>query len=217
MFNLIFLNNKTNESEYEVQLRNIHIVIERRQNEEKLIEYNRRKDKEISEIPLSRNLIRAYNFTKGETDLSNYNLITSGQLPEQVYIAFVPQDAYNGSSSTNPFEFKTLLLEQACLNANSSLEPSQPYNTTATGGKRLSAYHSFLENTGNSQRESLCNTISYEKYYNGYFMLAFDRTPAKNNRARRVQMDSGTLGTLLKLQTGLSETTSFGLFIIVSE
>lgn len=43
-------------------------------------------------------------------------------------------------------------------------------------------------------------------------MLAWDRTPGKTNRARRYKMDSGTLGTLLKLDAPLDENVVMILY-----
>ena len=79
---------------------------------EKLSEWNKRKDNEITEIPLSRNVLRFYNFSEGETDLSSYNLINSISLPETVYFFFVSQKAFNGATDHNPFWMKKLKWQQ---------------------------------------------------------------------------------------------------------
>ena len=213
---------KTNQNKYEVELQDVHLVIERIQKPDSQLQaYNLRKNSSMARIALTRNFIKTYPVQKGQTDLCVYNLIVSDKLPETVIVWIVPQTAYNGSTDTNPFNFKTLAVQNCCLLVNNELEPTQPHSNLVEDLRRNRLYNNFLDNIGSSQRDSICCSITPDKYYNGYHMFgklfskvckqslmtfsfsAFDRT--KTNRKKRYQMDNGTLGVLLRLKKELTE------------
>ena len=74
-------------------------------------------------IPFTRNYIKSYTKLTGETDLGIYNIYIGRFLPESIYLGFVPQSAFIGSATENPFEFKSLELLEASLLVNSYNEP----------------------------------------------------------------------------------------------
>merc|ERR1712082_201117 len=43
-------------------------------------------------LPIDRSLLKTYTVTAGRSDLSEYNIITGNQLPEQVIVAIVDHD-----------------------------------------------------------------------------------------------------------------------------
>ena len=58
-------------------------------------------------LPIDRSLIKDYVVNKNTTNLSHNNLMRGTQLPEQIIIGIVDQDAYNDSiTKKNPFNFK---------------------------------------------------------------------------------------------------------------
>ena len=84
---------------------------------------------------------------KGTTDLSTYNIFRGSQLPEQVTIGVVPQESYNGSLNTNPFNFKHYDIREASLIVNWVNEPVKLYKLDVNKGYKADMFASFLDNT----------------------------------------------------------------------
>lgn len=231
----VIIQPETNKNEYVIELQDIHLCLERVQySDSELQAYNSRKNNTIATIPLTRNFIRSYPVIKGQTDLCMHNLIVRDQMPETVLLWIIPQKSYNGSSNLNPFYFQTLPVEHCSLLVNSKHEPQIPYCNILSKFKRQALFHSFLDNIGSSQRDSVCCSINYEKYYNGYHMFgeikmkfnnnnnnnnfsfsAWDRT--KNNRAKRYIMDGGSLGVNLQLSgDGLKDNMQVIVYLTYS-
>ena len=58
---------------------------------------NQLKIKRNPTLPIDRSLLKEYVVNKGTSDLSHYNLIRGSQLPKQIIIWVVAQDAHSGS------------------------------------------------------------------------------------------------------------------------
>ena len=202
--NFVIIKPDTNKNEYAIELQDVHLCLERIQFSDSALQaYNLKRNNSIATIPLTRNFIRSYPILKDQTDLCMHNLIVRDQMPESVIIWVTTQSAYNGTTSTNPFYFQTLNVEHCSLLVNSKHEPPVPYTNLTSKFKKQKLFHSFLDNIGSSQRDSVCCSINYDKYFHGYHMFAFDRT--KTNRARRYIMEGGSLGVNLQLDTKLPE------------
>ena len=155
----------------------------------------------LAEIPFTRNMIRTYTTKENQLDWSFPNFVTNNQLPETVYVVFVPIDAYEGAPSENPFYFKEIKFQEASLIINARHEPSIPLTNVMDRYRMRDFYDHFLNNTGRDHFNSTAVNISMEEYFKkGYFILAWDRTPSGNNRFTRSTMDQGAITLNLKLQ-----------------
>ena len=202
----LFLQPKTNTDVYTIELRRVHIKMERREVADRLLKaYTSQALGKIGHLPLTRNFVRTYPVVKGQTDLSRYNFINSDVFPETMLIGFVTQAAYDGGIHLNPYYFEYIPLHQASLMINSRHEPQTPLNTTIAANKKISVFHYFSETTGGSQRDSICNTVNYDKYYGGYHLFPFDLTPNRDNRAKRQKMGGGTITINIQAETALNE------------
>ena len=196
------------ENEYKIELDNISLSCDRYETREKI--------SRNGIIPFTRNYIKVYPKQQGETHLGTYNILSGEQLPEAVYIAMIDQDAYNGSTTTNPFYFKNIELNEASLIVNSFNEPPQPYTNTIESKKKMDLYHEFLKNTGMNQFDSQSVSVTYDMYYNGYFMLAWDRTGSKDNRFRRSSIDGGSMSINLKAKDPLENNIVVLVYVTYS-
>ena len=158
-------------------------------------------------LPIDRSLLKTYTVSAGTSDLSEYNIISGKQLPEQVIVAIVDEDAHRGVINKNPFKFKDFDITEASLVVNGVHEPQEVYKLNKSTGDKVDLYEHFLENTGisNDDREF---GITMDDYYGGSFMLAWDRTPDKCNRFHRHVMDSGSMSINLKTRTPLPNTVT---------
>ena len=158
-------------------------------------------------LPIDRSMLKTYTVSSGNSDLSEYNIISGKQLPEQVIVAIVDEDAHRGVINKNPFNFKDFNLTEASLVVNGVHEPQEVYKLNKSTGDKVDLYEHFLENTGisNDDREF---GITMDDYYGGSFMLVWDRTPDKCNRFHRHVMDSGSMSINLKTSVPLPNTVT---------
>ena len=140
--------------------------------------------------------------------MSFYNIISRQQLPEQIFVAIVDEKAYRGDLKANPFNFKVFDVKEASLVVNGVHEPTDLYKLDTDSGDKVDLYTSFLENTGISTTEDRDFGVTLNDYYNGCFVLAWDRTPDKCNRFHTHEMDSGTISINLKTKTPIENTVT---------
>ena len=103
----------------------------------------------------------------------------------------------------NPFNFKDFGVSEASLVVNGEHEPHDLYRLNLIEGDKIDLYKSFLQNTGVSANEDREFGVSLGDYYNGCFILAWDRTPDKCNRYHTHEMGAGTIDVNLKTRTPL--------------
>ena len=116
----------------------------------------------------------------------------------------VEQDSFNGNVKKNPFNFQLFDFKEASLVVNNVCEPSNGYkygpNETIED-----LYIDFLENTGTSPFEMDSVWITKHEYRYGYFILAWDRSPTKDNGLYNHKMEGGTMGIRLTTSKPLKE------------
>ena len=158
-----------NTDDYTIELDNVHLTVDRYEVSDEVMQSYRQGLKSTipPSIPITRNYIKAYPKSVGETDLGTYNLFMGKVLPEAIYVAFVDQSAYNGAKTENPFYFKNIPLLEASLIVNSYNEPSTPYTNTTESKKKMDLYYEFLRNTGGNHLESQSVSVTYDMYYGG--------------------------------------------------
>ena len=157
-------------------------------------------------LPMDRSLLKTFTKTSGTSDLTIYNAFSSNQLPEQIFVFIVDEKAHAGDITLNPFHFKVNDLKEASLVVNGQHEPSELYKLDIETGDKIDMYASFLENTGISTTEDRDFGISMDDYYNGSFILAWDRTSDKCNRFHTHEMGSGQININLKTKTAITQT-----------
>ena len=168
---------------------------------------NQLKLKQNPTLPIDRSLLKEYVINSGTSDLSHYNLIRGSQLPEQIIIGVVAQDAYSGCINKNPFNFKHFGIKEASIIVNGVNEPAELYKLDVDDGDKVDMFANFLENTG-VHMDNREFGISLNDYYGGSFLLAWDRTPDKCNIYHRHKMDSGTIDVNIKTKQVLTETVT---------
>ena len=166
-------------------------------------------------IGISRSLLKTYTVTKGRSELSEYNIITGMQLPEQVFVVIVDEDAHRGVIDKNPFNFSDYKITNASLVVNGVHEPPDQYNLDKSTGDIADLYAHFLENTGLSVDDREVG-VSISDYYGGSFILAWDRTQDKCNRLHRHIMESGSISVNIKTKTPLTKTVTVIIYATYS-
>lgn len=179
----IIWKDKTDTDEYRVVLDDVQIKFLRYEMHDHVLkEYV--KDYVIGKRPLgikyTKNLIKPFNVKEGSNELKYNNLYFGSHLPDRVYMVFVAQDAYSGADTLNPFNFESIDVRQAYLKFNSVTFPSEPYLYEAKVDEK-ELYLNLLANTGTGPFEMDSVNVSFKEFKGGYFVLAFDRSPTKDN------------------------------------
>ena len=155
--------------------------------------------------PIDRSLLKTYTVTAGRSELSEHNIISGLQLPEQVFVAIVHEDAHRGVINKNPFHFKDYNITHASLIVNGVHEPPEQYKLDKNEGDKADLYSHFLENTGVSIDDREIG-LSSNDYFGGSFILAWDRSQDKCNRYHRHIMESGSMSINIKTKSPLEKT-----------
>jgi hypothetical protein len=103
--------------------------------------------------------------------------IFQGALPNRIVIGMVDADAFNGTYTKNPFNFKNYDITTMGLTVNGENLPGKPLQLNfGAESNYISAFqilyvgtHKMFENQGNG--------ITREEYSNGYTLFVFDLTP----------------------------------------
>ena len=191
---------------YKIDLKDLHIsLVKYSVNDAVLSHYHKTKKTITPTIPYTKNVFKTYPITMGNYDLSNHNLFFGNRLPERVYIMVVEQDRFNGHKKKSPYKFESFFIKEACLVVNDVCEPSKPYTYDGSTFDTLDLYYQFLENTGTSPFEMESVNISYKEYLKGHFILAFDRSPTKDNGLYTHKMEGGHMGIRLHANSPVSK------------
>lgn len=102
--------------------------------------------------------------------------VVLGQLPKRVIIGFVDNKAFNGDSTSNPFNFKNYNINFFCLYINGTQIPSKPLQPDFKQSLYIEAYNTLFSGSG------ICfanqgNNITRESYAEGNTLFLFDLTP----------------------------------------
>ena len=166
-------------------------------------------------ISIDQSLLKTYTISSGKMDLSQYNIISGRQLPDQIIIGVLEENAHSGDIGKNPFHFQDFDITEACLVVNGRREPPDLYRVDLESGDKADLYNSFLENIGVGRDDRECG-ISYDDFYGGSFLLVWDRTHDRCNRFHRHIQDSGSIDVYLKSKKPLTKTVTVVLYATYS-
>ena len=193
-----------NSDELKIILEDVHLVLEKVPlTSDGVKEFQRNLEMKQMKMFFTMNRMKPYTVSPGNTDWGKYEF-HRGILPRAIYIAFQTQKAFSGDRTKNPYVFVVPELEQAQIIVNSQPFPYKPL--TLSSDTKVALWESFLNNTGHIANESTCVPISYDEYYGNNFMLAWDRSHAKDNGFKLHPSDKGSLSLNLKVRDEKTET-----------
>ena len=193
----MILNLPNGSDKLKIVLKDVHLTFEKVPiSEAAVIEFQRTLKTKRMKMHFTQTRMKPYSVVAGNTDWGQYEFHV-GILPRSVYICFQKQSVYNGSYATNPYVFENPVLDEAQLIWNSRQYPVKPWTTNKK--KKVKLYNAFLANTGGNLMESTSVPISYEEYYKNFFILAWDRTRARDNGFRYQRGEEGHLSINLKV------------------
>ena len=119
--------------------------------------------------------------TNGVLSESFNNIFNSGIVPERLIIGLIPNKAYNGDYTLNPFNFGHFALKTIKLAVNNAEIPEIAIDLSDPG-ERVKGYNTLFTGDGTMHRGP-GNDISRQDWDAGYGLFIYDLTPDGNGAA----------------------------------
>ncbi|XP_077675341.1 uncharacterized protein F54H12.2-like [Eretmochelys imbricata] len=107
--------------------------------------------------------------------VSNQENLFLGQLPKQLVIGFIDNDAFSGSYVKNPFNFKHYNINFVALYVDGKQVPAKPLQPDFENGNCVREYMQLVQATGKYVKDRLL-LIDHGEFAQGYMQYAFDLT-----------------------------------------
>jgi hypothetical protein len=132
---------------------------------------------ETAKYPIRRVLLTTFVVPAGSRTLNKDNLFVGGnQLPKRLIMGMVENEAFNGSLTKNPYNFKPFKLNKLEVFVNGKSALGQALEPNFVSGEYTRSYVCLLQALGkaNSQEDV---GIRLSDYANGHTLWGFDLTP----------------------------------------
>ena len=116
--------------------------------------------------------------TNGVLTESFNNIFNSGIVPERLIIGLIPNKAYNGDYTLNPFNFGQFALKTIKLAVNNAEIPETAIDLSDPG-ERIKGYNTLFAGDGTMHRGP-GNDINRLEWDKGYGLFIYDLTPDGN-------------------------------------
>ena len=152
--------------------------------------------------PVSHVVVKTFQIATNTTAVDPDNL-SRGQLPKAVLVGVVETDAYIGTGSKSPFNFRSKSANYVCLYRESEMIPSIPFTPKFQQADCMREYLSLFQVSG-YLGDDRGNDISYLDYINeGYVLYGFDLTPDEcGSSCHAATTKSGNLSLKMNFDVG---------------
>ncbi len=106
--------------------------------------------------------------------------IFNGQIPRRLVIGCVDADAYHGTYTKSPFNFKNYGINEVSAIAGGQTYPSKPLTTDFANNRYIRAFVQLFEGLGICD-DNKGNTVNLNKFKNGICIFAFDLSPDEDD------------------------------------
>ena len=174
-------------------------------------EYLNHFEKNILQEPLiysyDKSQIHYFPYSANVNDLSIYSMFHTDKLPSYLVFGLVDNDAFDGSVSKNPYNFKHFDLKEFYLLVNGISVPTQPVKLNITSMDYHQTYvNEFLDKLKlKNSNDSI--GISANDWINGSFFWIVDLNVDKCCNFHEHNSKGGTIHLKLQTKTALPKTT----------
>ena len=174
-------------------------------------EYLNHFEKNILQEPLiysyDKSQIHYFPYSANVNDLSIYSMFHTDKLPSYLVFGLVDNDAFDGSVSKNPYNFKHFDLKEFYLLVNGISVPTQPVKLNITSMDYHQTYvNEFLDKLKlKNSNDSI--GISADDWINGSFFWIVDLNVDKCCNFHEHNSKGGTIHLKLQTKTALPKTT----------
>ena len=162
-----------------------------------------------AKYPVRRTEVKVVSVPSGSFDISKDNVF-NGQIPDRLVITMVDSDAYNGSYTRSPYNFKHNNLRYLGVFANGNQVPQKPLQLkfSEEGGQGfIMGYQSLFTGSGIMYGDH-GNQISREDYANGYTLYCFNLTPDLSSGENFNLIKQGNLRIEVQFASALQQTVN---------
>ncbi|XP_075784913.1 uncharacterized protein F54H12.2-like [Pelodiscus sinensis] len=171
-----------------------------------------------AKYPVDRVGLKVFSIPAGSR-VSNQKNLFLGQLPKQLVIGFVDNDAFSGSYVKNPFNFKHYNINFVALYVDGEQVPAKPLQPDFENGNCVREYLQLVQATGKHGKD-LALIIDREEFARGYTLFAFDLSPDQEGADHYSMIKTGNLRAEIRFATALESTINmivYGVFDNVLE
>ena len=159
--------------------------------------------KDTAKYPMKRVLLKSFAIPKGSLNAVQDNLFLS-QLPTRLVIGVVKSEAFNGSYTLNPFDFRAEALSLLSVYVDGQQIPSKPLTPDFEQGQWVRSYFTQALGTGVVNKDTGTG-IDYSDFPGGYALYVFDLTPSFLDGPQSELIKSGALRVELKFKKALAQ------------
>ena len=135
------------------------------------------------------------------------NLFLS-QTPNRLVIGLVDSAAFNGESTSNPFNFQTLGLSFLSLYLDGKQVPSKPLQPNFVTGQYVRSFFNLMVSSGLANQDAGSN-ISRQDFAGGFALYSMDLTPSLIDDNQLFELvKSGALRMELKFDAPLAQSVT---------
>lgn len=150
----------------------------------------------------------------GLSDLSIQNLST-GQLPSHIILAFVETEAFNGSTSKNPFKFQNFKITNISLEKNGQNSPFKPLvlNFEEIGRETMMAYLQFQHSLGFWNRNKSNGIDPRGNYLDGETLFAVNLSQDLSTCGNLNLVQEGIISLTVRLKEALAKSVTIIVYL----
>lgn len=128
-----------------------------------------------AKYPLTRCEVKSINVSENLRDIMIDNVV-SGVLPRRIFVMCVSNEAYNGSLTTNPFEFKDFGINHIACFLDGIQHPSRAFEPNFAEGLFVREYLGFLRALNQNTTDSYIS-FDQEEYKKDKVIFGFNFSP----------------------------------------
>lgn len=137
-----------------------------------MLEHAMALEKTHAKYPVKRVIMRNYNVSYSAIR-SRIDNMYKGVIPNRLVLGFVSTNSYDGSLTTNPYNFENFTIKELVLKISSRAFPySSGLKFDFENNRYLQGYNTLYQGI-----KEIGNDITYTEYKTGYTLFVFDLTP----------------------------------------
>ncbi|XP_078250549.1 uncharacterized protein F54H12.2-like [Pogona vitticeps] len=163
-----------------------------------------------AKYPIERVGMKVFSIPAGSLVCNQENLFL-GQLPKQLVITFVDNEAFSGAYDKNPFNFQHFNVNFIALYVDGVQVPAKPLQPDYANGLCIREYMQLVQTSGKAMKDQDI-FITPNEFPHGYTLYAFDLTPDHGCSEHYSLIKTGNLRAEIRFAQPLTATINMLLY-----